>query len=509
MTIEVPVDDVSPSASQSIVPGRTLGEFRLLRKLGKGGMAEVWLAEQTSLQRQVALKLLHPELMKDATYVARFKREASSAGGLNHPNIVQVHMIGESEGQHYIAQEYVKGMTLKAYLQKKGPPELTVALHIMRQVAAALKAAGEAGIVHRDIKPENIMISKKADVKVADFGLAQLHGTGERGDITQEGTTMGTPLYMSPEQVNGSKVDPRSDLYSFGVTCYHMLTGRPPYEGPTAVSIAVKHLSDPVPDVASKRPDLPPALSAIISRLMAKDVDARYPTADAVLNDIRRVMKAVRLADRPSQVDEQALVAVDPVPGHGSSQFSQRSATLLLALILLCTAGASAGVGWLTRPADPRSAPAPEPADVRQRETARDQYLHAMFLGNNEAAWKAVIAYWDPDTDRSWIRQAQEQLALLYLQDELRWDDARKLLTTLESFSRESTRYQAEAFAGQAALLAYQGQFARAKTLLQSKLRPIQDAIPAGSAWERLIREAQSLIQQNEDGLRANTTTGR
>ena len=491
----------SKDATGEIGPGRTLGEFRLLRRLGKGGMAEVWLAEQTSLERQVAIKLLRPELMADQTYVARFKREASSAGGLNHPNIVQVHMIGEADGQHYIAQEYVKGRTLKAYLQKKGPPELAIALHIMRQVAAALKAAGEAGIVHRDIKPENIMISKKADVKVADFGLAQLHGTGEGVDITQDGTTLGTPLYMSPEQLNGSKVDPRSDIYSFGVTCYHMLTGRPPYDGPTAMSIAVRHLRDPVPDLAAKRPDLPPALSDVVSRMMAKDADERYQTANDLLSDIRRLMKAVRQAERPSQVDAQALDSVTTT-GSSDRRVSRRAAIVLMVLLFVVTAGASAGVGWLTRPADPLATPPVTPPDIRQLDSAREQYKHAMFLANNEDAWKAVIDYWDPIKDRLWIRQAQEQLTLLYLQDRNRWDDAQQMLTTLESYQRESKRYLAESLAGQAALAAYQGQYQKAKNILQSRLREVQDELVAGSPWQRLVAETTQLIQEEQDRLR-------
>jgi eukaryotic-like serine/threonine-protein kinase len=483
--------------------GRVLGEFRLLRKLGQGGMAEVWLAEQVSLARQVAVKLLKPQLMEDASYVARFQREATSAGGLNHPNIVQVHAVGESGGQHYIAQEYVKGLTLKAYLQKKGAPDLPIALHIMRQVAAALKAAGEAGIVHRDIKPENIMISRKADVKVADFGLAQLHGTREGVDITQEGTTMGTPLYMSPEQVSGSKVDPRSDIYSFGVTCFHMLTGRPPYEGPTAVSIAVKHLNDPVPLLSERRPDLPPALSTMIARMMAKNPDDRYPSADALLSDVRRLSRAVRDADRPDQVDSEALERI--APATRESQVSRRSAMVLLTLMLLGTALASAGVGWLNRPADPLASPAPVPSDIRRLDSAREQYVHAMFLGNNEDAFKAIIDGWDPVEDRLWIRQAQEQLALLYLQDQTRWDDAEKMLTTLESYGREDSRYRAQALAGQAALLAYRGQHQRARNLLDSKLNPIAGHLATGSAWQRLADETRELIQQEHNRVRSSS----
>jgi len=168
-----------------------LGEFRILRRLGRGGMAEVYLAEQTQLKRNVAVKVLHKDRVTDANYLKRFKTEAMAAGSLSHPNIVQVHSIGEQDGIHYIAQEYVPGMNLREFLARKGPPELALAVRIIRQAAAALQAAHAAGIVHRDIKPENIMLTRKGEVKVADFGLAQLTQAGERVNLTQDGVTMG------------------------------------------------------------------------------------------------------------------------------------------------------------------------------------------------------------------------------------------------------------------------------------------------------------------------------
>ena len=170
-------------------------------------MAEVYLAEQTSLSRFVAVKVLLPEMLKDAdgTPLKRFEQEARTAGAINHPNIVQVHTIGEQNGLHYIVQEFVEGMNLSEYVKRNGPPDAKTGLHIMRQVAAALKVAGEAGIVHRDIKPENIMLTADNTAKVADFGLAQLSQKQEALNLTQRGTTMGTPLYMSVEQINGEK----------------------------------------------------------------------------------------------------------------------------------------------------------------------------------------------------------------------------------------------------------------------------------------------------------------
>src|SRR5579864_6885303 len=200
-----------------------LGEFRVIRPLGRGGMSEVYLAEQTSLHRSVAIKVLRPELLSDETVLKRFEQEAKAAAGLVHPNIVQVYAFGQQDGIHYIAQEYVQGLNLRQFLNRKGPPELLVAYHVMRQVASALALAADAGIVHRDIKPENILITRKGEAKVADFGLAQLAASEQRVQLTQVGMTMGTPLYMSPEQINGEPVDHRSDIYSFGVTCYRML----------------------------------------------------------------------------------------------------------------------------------------------------------------------------------------------------------------------------------------------------------------------------------------------
>jgi eukaryotic-like serine/threonine-protein kinase len=481
---------------------RTIGEFRLLRKIGQGGMAEVWLAEQTSLERKVALKLLHPELTQEPSYVARFQREASAAGALNHPNIVQVHVVGEVDGQHYLAQEYVKGQTLKVCLRKKGPLELPLALHIMRQVAAALKAAGDAGIVHRDIKPENIMISKSGDVKVADFGLAQLHGTGEGVDITQEGTTLGTPLYMSPEQINGSRLDPRSDLYSFGVTCYQMLTGRPPYEGPTAMSIAARHLNDPVPLVSATRPDLPPALSEIVSRLMAKYADERYQTADDLQTDLRRVMKAVRQAQRPGQVDTDILSTTSP--RRDKANLSSRATVALLVLMFVATAAAGAGAGWFSRATDPLGSPESEGAPSARGTSARDQYVAAMLAGGDEDTWTVMINQSDPVQDRKWMRAAQGQLALLYLQDESRWQEADAMLRKLESYRRESSRYEAQALAGRAAMAAYRGDFARARTILQTQLRPIESQLPKGSGWQLLVEDVRTLLNRERERLRGS-----
>lgn len=269
---------------------KRLGEFHLLRPLGSGGMADVYLAEQTSLQRYVAVKVMKPALMQHSgqDMVARFKQEAMMAAGLNHPNIVQVYTIGEDQGLHYIAQEFVQGKDLATIMRGRGKPDIASALHVMRQVAAALKASGQAGIVHRDIKPENILVTKKGEVKVADFGLAQL---GE-SSTAKKGVTMGTPLYMSPEQVSGRELDPRSDVYSFGVTAYQLLCGETPFQGNSAVEIARQHLQKSPPPLKEKNSAVPDVLCRLVHRMMAKRRSLRYQSADEVLEDLKKLVVA-------------------------------------------------------------------------------------------------------------------------------------------------------------------------------------------------------------------------
>src|SRR4051794_12281662 len=217
--IEVPARDLS---------GQTLGDFLVERLLGQGGMGEVYLARQISLDRPVALKVLRPESTSNPTYMARFESEAWAAAKLNHPNIVHIYTLGGLGGTRFIAMEYVQGANLREYLKKKGVPDLPLALAIMRQAGLAVGAAGEAGLIHRDIKPENLLLTRKGQVKVADFGLARLPDA-EHQHLTAPGMTLGTPMYMSPEQVQGKDLDHRSDLYSLGVTFYHMLAGQPPF----------------------------------------------------------------------------------------------------------------------------------------------------------------------------------------------------------------------------------------------------------------------------------------
>ena len=294
--------------------GRTIADFAVLRKIGQGGMGQVYLARQQSLKREVALKILRKDLAENAVALKRFQAEAEAVAKISHPNIVQVYAVGVQDGLHFMALEYVEGRNLREYLERKGPPELPVALMILRQVAAALQRAGELGLVHRDIKPENILLNRKVEVKVTDFGLScYFAGDAKTVSLTQSGMTLGTPLYMSPEQVQGRPVDHRSDLYSFGVTGYHVLAGHPPYSGLNAFDVAVQHVQATPEPLEQIRPDLPVELCALVMKLMAKRPEDRYQSAKEVLRDLARIQKGVTLGIPTSAVTTGSMPLV---PGH-------------------------------------------------------------------------------------------------------------------------------------------------------------------------------------------------
>ncbi len=290
--------DASPQAApQPDLTGRTLGDFHILRRIGSGGMGQVYLARQKSLNREVALKLLRNDLNANLTALARFQAEAQAVAKLNHPNIVHIHQVGEADGLRYMVLEFVEGRNLRDYLVRRGSLGLPVTLSVMRQVSLALEKAHEQGIVHRDIKPENILVTRKVEVKVTDFGLSRFFaGEQPATNLTQSGLTLGTPLYMSPEQVQGSAVDHRSDIYSFGVTCYHLLAGEPPFRGASAFDVALKHVQEQPRLLTDLRPDLPAALCGMVHKMMAKNPNDRYQSARDVLRDLAKVREG-RAAD--------------------------------------------------------------------------------------------------------------------------------------------------------------------------------------------------------------------
>ena len=294
-----------------------------MRLLGSGAMADVYLAEQISLGRHVAVKVLRADTLRHPSAVERFEQEARAAASLVHGNIVQVHEVACVDGVQFLAEEYVAGPTLRTWLTARGPLDARQALALLGQVGSALVRAAQQGIVHRDIKPENLLLTSAGDVKVADFGLVRV--MSEDSELTRDGMTLGTPLYMSPEQAEGRPVDARSDLYSLGATIYHLLAGRPPFVGSTAIAVAMAHIKDPLPALAAARPDLPAGLCEIVERMLAKDPADRFASPQELLKAVgsleHRVAPDQRHGESPLAWDagDSSLfsASVSPMDGAG------------------------------------------------------------------------------------------------------------------------------------------------------------------------------------------------
>ncbi len=262
------------------------GRYRIERKLGAGGMADVYLAEDQELGRRVAIKILNDRHAADDSFIERFRREAKNAAGLSHPNIVSIYDRGEAEGTYYIAMEYLDGRSLKELIVGRGPAPIKTAIDYARQILAAVGFAHKHGIVHRDIKPHNVLVGGEGRLKVTDFGIARSGAS----QMTEVGSIIGTAQYLSPEQARGAPVDQTSDLYSVGVVLYEMLTGQVPFTGDTPLEIAMKHLSEvPVPP-SEHRPEVPHDLDSVVLRALAKDPHERYRSAEEMDADLQRVL---------------------------------------------------------------------------------------------------------------------------------------------------------------------------------------------------------------------------
>jgi len=262
--------------------------YEIHKRIGRGGMADVFSARDLLLDRQVAVKVLFPEFATDANFVERFRREAQSAASLSHPNIVNVYDWGKYEGTYFIVMEEVQGRTLAEILATNKQLTSKQAAEIASEVAAALGFAHDNHVAHRDIKPANILIGTNGQVKVADFGIARALNAPTESNLTQVGSVMGTATYFSPEQAQGAQPDPRSDLYSLGIVMYEMVAGRPPFTGENPVSIAYKQVHDAPQPLVQIVADVPRSFEAIVAKLLAKDPKLRYPSAAALRDDLRR-----------------------------------------------------------------------------------------------------------------------------------------------------------------------------------------------------------------------------
>jgi serine/threonine-protein kinase len=277
---------VAEVADNTIVDGR----YRITSRIGTGGMADVYCAHDEHLGRDVALKMLHRRFSQDQEFVERFRREASAAAGLQHANVVAVYDRGEFDGTYYIAMEFLRGRTLKELISQEAPLDQTRALDITAQILRAAGFGHRRGVIHRDFKPQNVIVDDEDRVKVTDFGIARAGAS----EITETGSIMGTAQYLSPEQAQGTSAEEASDLYSIGVMLFEMITGRLPFDGDSAVAVALRHLTEPPPPVHQLRPDVHPALEAVIVQSLAKDPRQRFQDADSFIAALEHVRPQVQ-----------------------------------------------------------------------------------------------------------------------------------------------------------------------------------------------------------------------
>jgi eukaryotic-like serine/threonine-protein kinase len=376
---------VSGLTHDTVVDGR----YRVVNRIGSGGMADVWCAEDLQLGRKVALKLLHARFAEDQEFVERFRREASSAAGLQHPHVVAVYDRGEWEGTYYIAMEYLEGETLKDLIVREAPLDPSRAIGLTVQILRAARFAHRRGVIHRDLKPHNAIVDPEERVKVTDFGIARAGPS----DMTQTGSIMGTAQYLSPEQAQGQAVSAASDLYAIGIILYEMLTGHVPFDGDSPVTIALKQVSEaPVPP-SHLNPAVTPQLEGVIGRALEKDPLARYQDADEFI----AALEAVRAGD--GVPDGAATTAFAPVAVHEVEEVEEpvdeprgRRWWLWALLGALLLAGAVLATVLLTR-AETREVPLVTGADVAAaaRRLRNDGFKPVVERVRNEADRDEVI----------------------------------------------------------------------------------------------------------------------
>ena len=478
------------SPSSFDLTGREMGDYQILRRLGRGGMADVYLAKQISLDRNVALKVLKPELAKDESYVKRFRQEAQAAARLRQANIVQIYEVGEFDGYYYISQEYVQGRNLNQYLSRHGAVEPVMAINVLRQCALALQESAKHNVIHRDIKPENIMLSTNGEVKITDFGLARVSDDASKQALTQVGITMGTPLYMSPEQVEGADVDQRSDIYSLGVTTYHMLAGQPPFDGENALAIAVQHVNDDPLPLESLRPDVSQQLCDIVGQMMSKKRQQRPADAKQLLKELRKIKVDVdddwemiveklsaseSYADRPTASISQAKIAAtrqlqQVMKGNVRSWWKSPATMLLIGALSL--AGLIAGIvaARQTAPSlllsvDENELQVPQ---VPRLSSSTDQLKEAeiwpgILNKDPEPYYQAVLDYWPGDSQPETglqsdgltlfnRRMAKERLSEIYIEAN-RDNEALEIFDQFVGLDDMAQEFKAVGVVGQAIVL--------------------------------------------------------
>ncbi|TWT67310.1 serine/threonine protein kinase [Allorhodopirellula solitaria] len=531
--------------------GCRIGDFQVLRRLGSGGMADVYAARQLALGRDVALKVLRSVAENDDDHLKRFRREAQAAARLNHPSIVQIYEFGEIDGVHFIAQELVDGINLKQAVDREGPFSADQAVKVLRSVGNALQVAHAGGVTHRDIKPENIMRGAHDVIKVTDFGLARMltQADSSTANLTRAGLTLGTPRYMSPEQIQGGKVDARSDLYSLGVTMYHLLTGSAPFDGDEALALAVKHLHDtprPIDHVRGKA-DLPAWLVSLVMRCLQKAPEARVQSATELLQIVQThspessssiEMPAARPRSREAQgkggpsepmaettqspaiTSQTAAVTTQSDAATTASSGTVSSATIelqrvvdsarqnqsrqqsrhRLTLVAVVLASLVSGVGgWMAAQASrPRSiASELRGPIVAVADTIEQQYLTALTR-NDAPAWQAVLDFpIPPDSPQSdYHDKAKLQLARLYI-EQGDYPAASRILDELQQSTSVKRLYLLLAKVERhtiAMITGDQGRASRLKTQINDNFAELSVANPAAAQqFRRIVPESERL----------------
>lgn len=506
--------------------GQHVAGYRVKHRIGRGGMADVYLAEQESLRRSVALKVLHQELACDASYVLRFENEARAAASLIHGNIVQIYEVGAVGNLHYIAQEYVDGQNLGQVLVRHGPIAPALAINMLIQVAAALQKAADAGIVHRDIKPENIMVTKTGEVKVADFGLARMYRDDQAVNLTKVGMTLGTPLYMSPEQVEGKALDCRSDIYSLGITAYHMLAGAPPFEGENAFTVAVKHLQEEPLALLDRAADVPPPLAQIVHRMIAKDRAARFqspleviralqelPAAEAKVNTGNgsgpwhspELASLVRHHLETTQRLETVILSEQLLPKKSARRWPLVAVMVVMAVVGAVTA-------WGSRPRSILHVASVRESEIERKATVREQYWYATAM-NTEEAWRSLEEYFPPsdsETNRLYALRAKQRLADLWY-EQRQYSRARGIYEELSKLDPDTqTEFVAAGLIGMANIHAQNDEMASGRKLavqvasLTPKLRRVNPQLA-----DELQKSLHPRLKATAQGARQDTRSER
>jgi len=362
---------------------QTLGQYQIIDELGRGGMGTVYIASQPSLNRRVAIKVLSGQFAHDQEMVARFRRESRAMAKLTHPNIVQVFDVDQSEGLYYIVMEYLDGQTVREMLTASGLLPLEQVNTIATQTAEALTYAHQREIVHRDIKPGNIMVMAGNYVKVMDFGIAKMK---DANFATQAGSTIGTPEYMSPEQVSGTGIDWRSDIYSLGVVCFEMLTGQPPFQGADVMQTANMHLTAPVPSACAINPNLPVEVDATLQGALHKEKTGRYQTASEFAQALATACR-VRNAHLSAGAEIETTIPMDatsqPPPAVETPPIPELPAG---AAYLYVLTGQNEGLAY--------------PLEYEEIHIGRDEANHITLEGDDRASRHHCLLRWEGN---SWV----------------------------------------------------------------------------------------------------------